>query len=62
MDRIDLYRIFARVIEARSFSRAADGLQLPRSTVSAAIAELEARLGAQGMRHQLVKMTGRPRY
>lgn len=47
MDRLDLYRIFARVIETRSFTRAADGLQMPRSTVSTAVAELEARLGAR---------------
>ncbi|WP_054304083.1 LysR family transcriptional regulator [Gemmobacter sp. LW-1] len=47
MDRIDLYRIFARVIETRSFTRAADTLDMPRSSVSTAIAELEARLGAR---------------
>lgn len=47
MDRLDLYRIFARVIEARSFTRTADSLQMPRSTVSTAIAELEARVGAR---------------
>ncbi|MFO1140124.1 MAG: LysR family transcriptional regulator [Paracoccus sp. (in: a-proteobacteria)] len=47
MDRIDLYRIFVRVIETRNFTRAADSLQMPRSTVSTAIAELEARLGAR---------------
>ncbi len=47
MDRIDLYRVFARVIETRSFTRAADTLQMPRSSVSTAIAELEARLGAR---------------
>lgn len=49
MDRIDLYRIFVRVVEARSFTRAADTLQKPRSSVSAAVAELEARLGARLM-------------
>ncbi len=47
MDRIDLYRVFVRVVEARSFTRAADTLQKPRSSVSAAVAELEARLGAR---------------
>lgn len=44
MDRIELYRIFACVSETRSFTRAADRLQIPRSTVSAAVGELEARL------------------
>ncbi len=47
MDRIDHYRIFVRVIESRSFTRAADLLQMPRSTVSTAIADLEARLGVR---------------
>lgn len=47
MDRIDLYRVFVRVIETRSFTRAADQLQMPRSTVSTAISDLEARLGAR---------------
>src|SRR3989304_5054347 len=45
MDRIDRFRIFTRVVECASFTRAADQLGLPRSTVSAAIAELEQRLG-----------------
>lgn len=47
MDRIDLFRIFARVVECGSFTRAADGLGLPRSSVSAAIQELEGRLGTR---------------
>lgn len=47
MDRINLYRIFVRVVEARSFTRAADTLQMPRSSVSTAIAELEARIGSR---------------
>ena len=47
MDRIDLFRIFARVVEAASFTRAANSLGLPRSTVSAAIAGLEGRVGAR---------------
>jgi DNA-binding transcriptional LysR family regulator len=47
LDRIDLFRIFARVVEAASFTRAADTLGLPRSSVSAAVAELEGRVGAR---------------
>lgn len=47
MDRIDLYRIFVRVVDCTSFTRAADTLGLPRSSVSTAIADLEARLGAR---------------
>lgn len=47
MDRVDLFRIFTRVAEAGSFTHAAHTLGLPRSSVSAAIQELEARLGTR---------------
>lgn len=47
VDRIDLFRIFARVVDCASFTRAADMLGMPRSSVSAAVAELEARVGAR---------------
>ncbi|MCZ7888724.1 MULTISPECIES: LysR family transcriptional regulator [Agrobacterium] len=47
MDRIDLFRTFARVVECASFTRAADTLGMPRSSVSAAVIELEARVGAR---------------
>lgn len=47
MDRIDLFRVFTRVVECASFTRAAAMLDLPRSSVSAAIQELEARVGAR---------------
>jgi len=47
VDRIDLFRVFTRVVECSSFTRAADTLGLPRSTVSAAVLELEARVGAR---------------
>jgi len=47
LDRIDLFRIFARVVECASFTRAADTLGMPRSSVSAAVASLEARVGAR---------------
>ncbi len=47
MDRIDLFRIFARVVECASFTRAADTLSLPRSSVSAAVQDLESRVGAR---------------
>lgn len=47
MDRIDLFRIFVRVVECSSFTRAADMLGLPRSSVSAAVQELEGRIGAR---------------
>ncbi len=47
MDRIDLFRIFNRVVECASFTRAADTLGIPRSSVSAAVQELEGRVGAR---------------
>lgn len=47
MDRIDLFRIFVRVVECSNFTRAADGLGMPRSSVSAAVQELERRVGAR---------------
>ncbi|SMG54868.1 transcriptional regulator, LysR family [Paraburkholderia susongensis] len=47
VDRIDLFRVFARVVECTNFTRAADTLGLPRSSVSAAIQELEGRIGAR---------------
>ncbi|RYX92974.1 MAG: LysR family transcriptional regulator [Bradyrhizobiaceae bacterium] len=47
MDRIELFRTFARVVECSSFTRAADTLGIPRSSVSAALQELEGRVGAR---------------
>lgn len=40
-------RVFSRVVERRSFTLAADDTGLPRSTVSDAVRELEARLGVR---------------
>lgn len=47
MDRIDLFRIFTRVVECANYTRAADTLGLPRSSVSAAVIELEKRVGTR---------------
>lgn len=47
MDRLDRYRVFLRLVETGSFTRSADSLGLPRSTVSAAIQELEKQVGAR---------------
>ncbi|HTQ71730.1 MAG TPA: LysR family transcriptional regulator, partial [Acidocella sp.] len=47
MDYIDTLRIFCSVVDARSFSRAADMLDLSSPTVSRAIAALEQRLGVR---------------
>ena len=47
MDRFDAMRAFARVVERRSFTLAAQDLGLPRSTVTDAVKQLEARLGVR---------------
>lgn len=47
MDRLDLYKLFVCVVDSASFTRAATSLGLPRSSVSAAIRELELRVGAR---------------
>ena len=45
MDRFDAMRVFTRIVERRSFTRAAEDLGLPRSSVTDAVKALEARLG-----------------
>ncbi|WP_245781103.1 LysR family transcriptional regulator [Celeribacter neptunius] len=40
-------RVFTRIVERRSFTRAAEDLSLPRSTATDAVKRLEARLGVQ---------------
>ncbi|WP_343674766.1 LysR family transcriptional regulator [Paraburkholderia heleia] len=57
MDRIDLFRVFARVVECANFTRAADTLGMPRSSVSAAIQELENRIGTRLLNRTTRKVT-----
>ncbi|MBX5219257.1 LysR family transcriptional regulator [Rhizobium sp. NLR8a] len=47
MDRFDAMRVFCRVVERRSFTLAAGDTGLPRSTVTDAVKQLEARLGVR---------------
>jgi len=47
MDRLDAMRLFTRIVERRSFTAAAQDLDVPRSTVTTVIRDLEARLGAR---------------
>ena len=47
MDRYDAMRVFTRIVERRSFTQAAEDLGLPRSSVTDAVKELEARLGVR---------------
>ncbi|MGH8177701.1 MAG: LysR family transcriptional regulator [Steroidobacter sp.] len=47
MDHLEALRLFTRVVELGSFTRAADALDIPRATATHAIKELEARLGTR---------------
>jgi LysR family transcriptional regulator, regulator for bpeEF and oprC len=47
MDRIRQYEIFIQIVESGNFTRAAEALGLPRSTVSTVLRALEDRLGEQ---------------
>ena len=47
MNELEAMRIFVRVTEQASFTRAADGLGLPKASVSTAVRRLEAMLGTQ---------------
>lgn len=47
MDRFDAMRLFTRIVELGSFSRAADDLNLPAATATHAIKALETRLGVR---------------
>jgi DNA-binding transcriptional LysR family regulator len=47
MDRFETMRVFSRVLERRSFTLAAEDLGLPRSTVTDAVKQIEARLGVR---------------
>jgi DNA-binding transcriptional LysR family regulator len=47
MDRFEEMRIFVRVMERRSFTQAAEDLQVPRATVTNAVKRLEERLGTR---------------
>ncbi len=47
MDRFKAMRVFTRVVEAGSFTRAAATLEMPRATVTTAVQQLEAHLGVR---------------
>ena len=44
MDRLDAMRLFVRVVERRSFTLAAQDLEIPRSTATEVVKQLETRL------------------
>jgi DNA-binding transcriptional LysR family regulator len=47
LDRFDAMRLFVRIVERRSFSQAALDLNLPASTATEGVKQLEGRLGAR---------------
>jgi DNA-binding transcriptional LysR family regulator len=47
MDRLDAMRLFTRVVDRRSFTQAAHDLDIPRSTATQALGQLEQRLGVR---------------
>jgi DNA-binding transcriptional LysR family regulator len=47
MDRLDAMRLFTRVVDRRSFTQAAHDLEIPRSTVTQVIRQMEDRLGVR---------------
>lgn len=47
MDRFEAMKIFARVAELRSFTQAADSLNLPKASVSTAVRDLESLVRAR---------------
>ena len=47
MDRLDAMRLFTRVVDRRSFTQAAHDLDVPRSTATQVVQQLEARLGVR---------------
>ncbi|MGA0533690.1 LysR substrate-binding domain-containing protein [Hansschlegelia sp. KR7-227] len=66
MDHLDSLRLFARIVERRSFTAAAADLGLSRSTATEAVRRLEARLGAKLLerttRHVAATLEGRQFY
>ena len=66
MDRFNAMRIFTRIVELESFSKAADDLQIPAATATYTIKQLEARLGVRLLqrttRHVSATLDGRAYY
>jgi len=47
MDRLDAMRLFTRVVDRRSFTQAAYDLDIPRSTATQVVQQMEERLGVR---------------
>ena len=60
MDRFQAMQVFVRVVDANSFTRAADSLSLPRTTVTTIIQNLERLLGVR-LLNRTTRRDARPR-
>lgn len=60
MDQLLAMRAFARVVEAGSFTRAADSLDMPNATVSKLVQDLEAHLGTLLLQRTTRRVTVTP--
>lgn len=60
MDRFDAMRLYARIVELGSFTRAAHDLGYPKATVTHAIAQLEARLQVRLLHRTTRQVTATP--
>ena len=57
MNQLLAMRVFARVVQAGSFTRAADSLNLPKTSVSKLVAELEEHLGVRLLQRTTRRLT-----
>ncbi|HYH39658.1 MAG TPA: LysR family transcriptional regulator [Azospirillum sp.] len=57
MDKLHAMRVFVRVVEANSFSKAAETLGLPRASVTTTIQNLEASLGVRLLQRTTRKLS-----
>ncbi|SDG23447.1 MULTISPECIES: LysR family transcriptional regulator [unclassified Duganella] len=60
MNQLLAIRAFARVVEAGSFTRAADSLDMPNATLSKLVQELEAHLGVRLLQRTTRRVTVTP--
>jgi DNA-binding transcriptional LysR family regulator len=60
MDQLQAIRAFSRVVEAGSFTRAADSLDMPNATMSKLVQELEAHLGVRLLQRTTRRVTVTP--
>jgi LysR family transcriptional regulator for bpeEF and oprC len=60
MDQITAMRVFARVVEAGTFTRAADSLQMPKPTVTKMVQQLETHLRVKLLQRTTRRVTVTP--